>query len=310
MTRPEPVGEVPPSAAYITRRYTWDYDGRQWSIELQIAEGLYSFYKEIPRPPTTNYSVYVTHPLDDAEIGSLADEFRDAARQRRFSAAEQVALAAAFVQSLPYTEDTVTTTYDEYPRYPVETLIDNGGDCEDTSILLAAILDSLGYDVVLIIFPDQHAAVGVAVDGVAGTYYEQAGTKYFYLETTDTGWGIGQVPDDVQGLTAHIFNMEPVPILTHEWDGTVTGEVVELEVMVSNLGSGVASGIYILAGFDAGSGQLWNAGESEPFTLGLDESVSVEMNLRAPRGERTRIVVQVVYNGSAVDESYSEWFDT
>jgi hypothetical protein len=164
--------------------------------------------------------------------------------------------------------------------------------------------------VALIIFPDEHAAVGVVVDGVAGTYYEQSGIRYFYLETTNTGWGIGQVPDEIKGLTAHIYDMTPAPILTHEWEGSVTGTVAELEITVNNLGSGVAGGVYILAGFDAGEGRLWNAEESQPFDLGLDQTATVRMTLKVPPDKYTRIMVQVVYNGSAVDESYSEWFDT
>ena len=69
------VGEVSSPAGYIARSYAWEYGGRRWSIELQIPESLYSLYKEIPRLPTTNYSVYITHPLDDLEIGALADDF-------------------------------------------------------------------------------------------------------------------------------------------------------------------------------------------------------------------------------------------
>ncbi len=304
-----PIGEDSPSTARITRSYAWEYGRSEWSLEMQIAENLYSYYKEMPRPPTTNYSVYVTHPLDDADIDYLADQFQDAARQHRFDEVEIIEFAAAFVQNLPYTADSVTTAYDEYPRYPVETLIDNGGDCEDTSILLAAVLDSLGYNVALIVFPDKHCAVGVSVDGVAGAYFEQNGTRYFYLETTDTGWGIGQVPDDLQGLNAYLYEMEPVPILSHRWDGTVAGQVVELAVTVSNLGSGPADGVYILAGFDAGGGRLWNAMESQPFVVEMGQSLEVGLTLRAPLEKHTRIVVQVVYAGSAVDKSYSEWFD-
>lgn len=279
-------------------------------MELAIAKALYSYYKEIPRLPTTDYSVYVTHPLDDLNIGHLADEFRSATQQQDFGEDEKAEFVAAFVQGLTYTADTVTTGHDEYPRYPLETLVDNGGDCEDTAILLAAILHSLGYDVVLIAFPDEHSAVGVAVAGVSGTYFEHNGTQYFYLETTNTGWGIGQIPDDLKGLTANIYNMTPNPILTHDWDGMISGRSAELEITVNNLGSGPATDTYILAGFDAGDGKLWNAEESETFTLGLDESITVSLTLQAPREEHTRVVIQIIYDGNAVDESYSEWLDT
>jgi hypothetical protein len=304
-----PAGEVSPSAARITRRYDWEYGGRNWSVELTVAESLYSYYKEIPRPPTTNYSVYVTHPQDDLEMGTLADEFRDAAGRYGLTEAEQVELVASFVQSLPYTEDTISTAWDEYPRYPIETLVDNGGDCEDTSILLASILYGLGYDVVLLIFPDEHAAVGVAIASGSGTCYHHDGTEYFYIETTATGWGIGDIPEEFFDSSALVYEMQPVPILTHEWEGSGAGNTVDLTITVTNLGSGPAEGIYVLAGFDAGDDRLWNAVESQPFDLGIDRSATVTVTMNAPPGEHTRILVQIIYEGSAVDESYSEWLD-
>ena len=79
----------------------------------------------------------------------------------------------AFVQSLPDTIDKGTTPYDEYPRYPVETLFARGGDCEDTPILVAALLDRLGYDVALLVLENaQHMAVGVSITDTYESYYE------------------------------------------------------------------------------------------------------------------------------------------
>ena len=68
----------------------------------------------------------------------------------------------SFAQNLPYTADDVTTGFDEYPRFPYETLYDNGGDCEDTSILVSAMLRELRYGVALLHFPG-HMAVRLRV---------------------------------------------------------------------------------------------------------------------------------------------------
>ena len=98
----------------------------------------------------------------------------------------------AFVQGLPYFKDDVSTKYDEYPRYPIETLVDNGGDCEDTAILTAAFLREMGYGVVLV-NPTGHMAVGVKCSSCTGTYYTYNGDKYYYLETTGTGFKVGEI---------------------------------------------------------------------------------------------------------------------
>lgn len=307
---PGVIEEEQQSTELITRNYAWTYGGEQWTWELPIPNSLYNYYQEIPRSPTPNYSIYVTHPLDDTFIELLVSKFEKAAQEKGFSDLQKVEFAISFVQSLPYTTDSVTTPYDEYPRYPIETLVDNGGDCEDTSILTASLLYELGYGVVLIIFPE-HCAVGVlGGEGIYGSYFNHDGGKYFYLETTNTGWGIGIIPEEYEDAKANIFDMAPTPILTHTWSATGKGNVVEIEVTVQNLGSATAYDVYVLAGFDAGGGKSWNAEESGLFQVPISSQVTVVLNLLVPLEEHTRLIIQIADDGYAVDESFSEWFDT
>lgn len=317
--------EVSQSAEVLARHYAWSYSGNEWTVELQIPEALYNYYMDLPRPPSENYSVYITHPSDDDYIKSLTDEIENIARQEQFSELEKVEFATAFVQHLPYTTDSVTTSYDEYPRYPVETLVDDGGDCEDTSILLAALLNEMGYGVVLVAFPetsdtDGHMGIGVlGGEGIYGTYFNVDGQKYFYVETTNTGWGIGDIPEQYERVGVNIYEMVPTPILTHKWTGETTERIlgsqvteftVDLQVIIENLGSSPADDVFILAGFDAGGGKIWNSEKSQPFNISVDQRVTIKLTLQAPLGKHTRLVIQVVDDGRAVDESHSEWFDT
>jgi hypothetical protein len=207
------------STQLISRNYQWSYRDRTWTCQLQIPQELYDYYKALPRSPSKNYkySVYVTSPHDDSFIKSIADKIRKASQQEGYDEYEMVSLAAAFVQSLPYTTDLVTTSYGEYPRYPIETLVDIGGDCEDASILMASLLDALGCGAVLLIFPGSngasgHCAVGVkGGEGIHGTYWEYDGQKYFYLETTSPAWKIGEMPPKYEYASANIRPLIPVP---------------------------------------------------------------------------------------------------
>lgn len=109
---------------------------------------------------------------------------------------------ASFVQgALPYVSEE-----GEYPKYPAETLVE-GGDCEDKSILLAALLRALGYKVALLVFDGDpgHMAVGVDCPGCRGAYYLHDGVKYFYLETTQPGWAPGEVPPEFVGARARLY---------------------------------------------------------------------------------------------------------
>lgn len=191
----------------VTQNYQWVYRLRDWQWELPIPLSIYVEYLERPRPALgASYVDMAKDPKDDPYIDQLVQGINDAALESNFTEPQKLNFVIAFVQSLPYTSDIETTPYDEYPRYPVETLFDRGGDCEDTSILVAALLDRMGYDVALLLLEDaQHMAVGVVIPGTYGSYYEYDGKQYFYLETTGDGWEIGVIPASITERSANIY---------------------------------------------------------------------------------------------------------
>jgi Predicted periplasmic protein len=190
---------------YISKKYTWSYGKSTWTYELKIPESLYRYYKTVDRTQIRNYGYYVTDPSDDDYLAVLADKFREAAKSENYSDLDMVKNVIFFVQNLNYVDDKVGTGYDEYPKFPLETLADEGGDCEDSAILLASLLRELGYGTVLIQFKD-HMAVGIKGDDtVHGSYYELDGNRYYYVETTSTGWDIGNVPEQLENQPAKIL---------------------------------------------------------------------------------------------------------
>ena len=304
-----------PSVERIDRHYEWSYDGRTWMWDLTLPESLYSYYKDKPRPPTRgDYSVYVTDPYDDVYIESLIKKLEAAAAKKGYDDYEKVNLVIAFVQSLPYTADNVTTPFDEYPRYPIETLVDYGGDCEDTAILTAALLDGMGYDVVLIRLPG-HMAVGVlGGEGIYGTYYLEDGKKYYYLETTGEGFKIGERPDEYKSSSATLYHLVPHAILAHDWTATRTRsiltDILTLTVTVENVGTATAKNVKVHAGFDAGEDYVYNPKESETFDLSPGSEATVTLYLNVPRDKYTRIIVWITSDGHLMDKSTSKWFQT
>jgi hypothetical protein len=198
------------SSSYYHMKYTWSYKG-DWTWNLDVPQALYDAYKAVPLATRENngiegYGFLVT--THDNYIQSLTDKLTQISNEQGFSEYEKVSFTLAFVQSLPYTSDDVTTGHDEYPRFPVETLVDNGGDCEDTSILFATIVKQMGYGVVFI-NPEGHYAVGVlGEDSLEGSYYNypaDSSNRYYYCETTGEGFGIGELPEDYVGQTAYIY---------------------------------------------------------------------------------------------------------
>lgn len=186
----------------VIQHYDW-LNSYTW--EMTIPLSLYVEFKERARPKTlAEYVDLAKDPEDDSFIDQMVQFIDTKARQYNFTEQQKISYAITFVQSLPYTDDIVTAKADEYPRYPVETLFDRGGDCEDTAILIAAILDRMGYDVALIV-PPNHMAVGIVLPTASGRYYNYNGKKYYYLETTGEGWQIGEMPTEYINVSANIY---------------------------------------------------------------------------------------------------------
>lgn len=183
---------------YYTRTYHWTYGGHSPTYTIKIPKPLYEYYQQ--QPHDRNIAKYALSSTDRKVLEAVISDFKENTDSKT-EAAHQV---VAFVQSLPYFKDKASTGYDEYPRYPIETLVDNGGDCEDTAILTAALLKEMNYDVVLI-SPPGHMAVGITCPACKGTYYTYNNKKYYYLETTGNNWKVGQLPPDYKNLKVKIY---------------------------------------------------------------------------------------------------------
>lgn len=188
----------------IKRVYSWDYNGRTFTGTFYFSKSTYNYYRSLGHG-NSNLAKYATDSTNRKIVSEIASLISDKADELGYSDYEAAMLAVTFVQSLPYTSDKVTTGADEYVRYPIETLVDNGGDCEDSSILAAAIIREMGYGCALLRF-DGHVAVGVkGGDGIYGTYFLKDGDKYFYLETTGRNWDVGEIPNDYKSQKAAVI---------------------------------------------------------------------------------------------------------
>lgn len=121
---------------------------------------------------------------------------------------DPVPFAIEVVQTLPYVPESVAEGADEYIKYPAETLVDGGGDCEDSSILLASVLQAQPFDrECALIHPPDHMGVGIASQDYGGTFYSYQGSRYFYVETTHRGWSIGELPEEYADTEALVFEV-------------------------------------------------------------------------------------------------------
>ena len=202
----------------IHREFHWSYGG-EWSWKLDFSVDHYLSYTLIPQLKRLRVTKLVT--TDDPELQGIARGLKEVAKKKGYDYYETADFILAFVQSLPYVPDDVSTPYDEFPKFPFETLVDGGGDCEDTSILYATLMKILGYDVVLIGLPD-HMMVGVAVRGEVPRlkyYYVDAfGRRYLPAETTGEGWRVGDAPEEFLEVSLEIFKITGEQLLPKPFD--------------------------------------------------------------------------------------------
>ena len=198
------VQQRPPNTRQtLGKRYVWNFKGKSYTVLMTIDIEKYNSYDGKER-----YDIPQLVEEGRTTIGNLTREFQDVFKQHReWPKQDRIDFVLSFVQSLPYTHDDVTTGYDEFRRYAIETLIDGGGDCEDTTILVAAILRGLGEKTALIFIPG-HIALGVSGD-FTGASVTHNGTTYYYCETTGTGWTIGDLPPSFRKIVDAVVPLAP-----------------------------------------------------------------------------------------------------
>ena len=103
-----------------------------------------------------------------------------------------------FIHNIKYQKDS-TINHLDYYKYPIETLIERTGDCEDTTFLMASLLKEQNYKVAILDFKN-HFAIGIECKNEKFLRIHNH-TKYCYLETTGKKlWQISDIPKNMTQL--------------------------------------------------------------------------------------------------------------
>jgi len=201
--------------------FYWDFDSNQYHLETVLNYTTYSYYRSLDHSidwsNAENYEdvipQYARFATPDAPyVQELALELKNMSIQSGYTTNIEIAeFIYSFVGSIPYQYDldSAGNTTDK-PKYPIEMLFENGGDCEDASALYISLVESLGYDAALMLGQvkatedDEWGGHAWAVINMpAGTgdgYYgedDKASVFYYFVETTgyyDGSSSIGQNP--------------------------------------------------------------------------------------------------------------------
>jgi len=214
-----------------------DSNKNKYTISINIPVDYYLYYKNhMPHNMGNNYENITNFVTSDdyylgqifIELNKLNNRLRDESIAEKgyndtlvITGVEQI-----FQQNL-YNYD-INTGIDEYPKYPIETLVEGSGDCEDLSFLFASlmVLESTGWNewagagkkIALLRFPN-HLAVGIAfpdqdwekrwldiaMEQDTINFYEKNGYKYYFYETTDQDGQLGVKPPELNGVSAYMY---------------------------------------------------------------------------------------------------------
>lgn len=147
------------------------------------------------------------------ELDFLADSLKNRSEQLGYSRLDMARLTVSFIQDIPYSyvlpgactpEETHGTPCLGHRDYgiisPYEFMHTEQGDCDTRSVLLYLLLEKMGFDPMIVV-SDEYAHAMIALNIAAqGDYLKFRGRKYYFWETTATGWPIGMLPPDTNNI--------------------------------------------------------------------------------------------------------------
>jgi transglutaminase-like putative cysteine protease len=181
--------------------YTWEYDNREFSMNLILDYALYAEAKNQDHTvggiyDVASYARFST-PHEDYVV-QLANDLENMAVSNGYTSTLEIAeFVYAFVGAIQYVLDSEGVGVSDYPKYPIEMLWDASGDCEDAAIMYVSLIEALGYDALFTVglvkqSSDEdwsgHAWALVHIPNHSGAGWygpgAKSGTPFYFVEAT------------------------------------------------------------------------------------------------------------------------------
>ena len=240
------------------RAYTFDVKHNNYRSEyrlyISVPSSLYDYYhsKSHSVNGDRDYSKFVT---PDA-VKTIAENIRSNMRNETNSDEEFANNVLAFVHQIPYSVSS--------SKYPVETIVDNSGDCDVLSFLAASILKAGNLDVVLFIYRDlstSHMNIGVklpytpVIDGSEkeATGFEYSNKTYWVAECTPGNWKVGYQSETFADLTPTIISIEnqeesSPAVISSNLNSPLVPSAISIDLSLENLNTSKNWWSFIISG--------------------------------------------------------------
>ncbi len=153
---------------------------------------------------------YELYQNDATSITFLKDSLQNLAIKNSFTRSDFARLIVSFVQDIPYNyvlpgpcdrNDHPCRGNEKFGILsPIEFLYSLSGDCDTRSVLLYDLLKHFGYHpLIMISYEYRHAMIAIDLPAL-GDHIFHKGRKFYFWETTNTGWLPGMLPPDMNNL--------------------------------------------------------------------------------------------------------------
>lgn len=177
-----------------------------YKLNLVVSQSLHEYYlgKSHRLTSDTDFAKFVTPYALKPAADNLRELYKD---DEDFANG-----VLMIVHQIPY-EETLPV------KYPLETMVDNKGDCDLFSCTAASIMKAGGLDVVLLHYKEEkHMNVGVHLSNAPEDARENVysvslnNVTYYVAECTGgnwtTGWRVGECPSNLKEASAQVVTLE------------------------------------------------------------------------------------------------------
>lgn len=245
------------------------------------------------------YGFLIEHKSMLARVRYLAAYINKMVQKQSLTPLEKIQFTLDFVQEpnirfMNNRDCKAINFYDDYIRFPDETLYDKEGDCNSKSLLAAMLFHVMGYNVLYLASrKHQHAAIGIEVslvdlmDGWYGSMESieritvlENGKRYIYCETTGDRFTIGMT---MVGMKLDEFDdkvLLPLNEESLEEDGIMLNDS---KTCIYNWDLDSESGIQLHGKFtlDFSKSQIEELREVNPFLYYGKNGNTYEVNIRS-----------------------------
>lgn len=232
----------------------------RYRLNVVVSDSLLGYYVEKSHMLITNndFAKFVTpHALKP-----IADNLR----QIYVDDEDFVNGVLMIVHQIPYEET-------KPPKYPVETIVEDKGDCDVFSYVAASIIIAGGLNVVLLYYENEsHMNIGVDLPhepydvNKRVDYVMHNGAKFYVAECTgdnwQNGWRVGECPDSLENASLQVVTLE-------SYEQTAPGQVsASYKTLQSSTLSLNSSTAYLIQGSPVTlAGQLSPALQNKTVTI-------------------------------------------